>query len=162
MSQLTYSLRVTSALAGMLVDPDDDGLMVESKINAAVLSAGLAVARDAADDAVKVPAAAADITANFMGITIRDVAREPVADGSTTDYAAGKGVSILTRGRIWVSCETAAAKNGNVFARYAAGAGGSVLGSIRNDVDTASAAQVPNARFDSTIGAAGLVIVKLF
>ncbi len=155
-------MRVTAALAGMLVDPDDDGIMVESKINAAALSAGLCVARDAADDAVKVPATGTDITANFMGITIRDVAREPVSDGSTTDYAAGKGVSVLTRGRIWVDCETAAAKNGNVFARHTANGGNTTLGKVRNDADTSNAAQVPNARFDSTIGTAGLVIVKLF
>ena len=117
MSQTSYSLRLTEALAGMLGAPIED-CQIESYSNAAAIPAGVFVSRDGADGAAKVPAATGDVTATGLGFVMRNLAQEPVSDGSTTENPALKGVSVVARGKIWVETETAMTFGQDVFVRF--------------------------------------------
>jgi hypothetical protein len=86
------------------------------------------------DKAAKAPTTAAMITgAAALGISMWDPTYpEP-------PYAQYKAFPIMRKGRILMVCETVIAKGVHPFGRFAAGAG-TVLGAIRNDVDTVSSA----------------------
>ena len=159
MSQTSYSLRLTEALAGMLAAPVED-CTIESYSNAAALPAGVFVTRDAADSACKVPTSSAEVTASGIGFVMRNLAQEPVSDGGSTDVAALKGASVVTRGKIWVLTESACAFGGDVFVRFTVEAPDLQLGMPRNDADTDKAVAAPGWKFRTTLGAAGLAIVE--
>lgn len=86
------------------------------------------------DKAAKHPTTAAMITgAGALGVSMWDPSYpEP-------PYAQYKAFPIMRKGRILMASETVLAKGVSPFVRFAAGAG-TVLGSIRNDVDTVSSA----------------------
>lgn len=159
MSQTSYSQRFTEALAGMLAAPIDQ-CVIESKINAAAIPFGIFVTRDAADDAAKVPTTSGEVTASGMGFTALILAREPVSDGSTTDAAIGKGVSVVRRGKLWVLTETAMTYGQAVFVRFTANGGNTQLGKVRNDADTANAVAAPGWQCLTTLSAGGLAIIE--
>lgn len=159
MSQTTYVQRFTEALAGMLAAPVEN-CVIESFSNAAILSAGLFVTRDAADGACKVPVTTGEVTASGIGFTIMNPSREPSSDGATTDFPALKGVSVIRRGKVWVLTEGAMTYGQAPFVRFAAGGGGSVLGKVRTDADTATAVAAPGWTCLTTLAAAGLAILE--
>jgi hypothetical protein len=108
-------------------------------------------------NAAKLPAAAADITKpGAMGVTFLDSTRE-----SGSDYPANRPIGVIRRGRLWVLAESNVARWTHPFIRYAAGAGGTELGSFRADVDTASAAQLTHAIFLTDASAGQLVLVEI-
>jgi hypothetical protein len=80
---------------------------------------------------------------------------------AAADYLAGNQATILESGFIWAECEETVAFDDPVFVRYASGAGGSILGKVRNDADTTTAGQLAGARFASARTGAGIVKVKL-
>jgi hypothetical protein len=88
------------------------------------------------------------------GIVAFDSSRTAVA------FAASEAVPFVRAGRVWVSCETAAAIGGVVFVRMVAGAGESV-GAVRATPDANDCAILPGARFASSTASAGLVLVEL-
>lgn len=88
------------------------------------------------------------------GIVAFDSSRSALA------FAAAEAVPVVRAGRVWVSCETAAAQGGIVFVRQVAGVGES-LGAIRATPDSTDCALLPGARFASSTAAAGLVLVEL-
>ncbi len=159
MSQTSYSLRLTEALAGMLAAPIEN-CTIESYSNAADLPAGVFVTRDAADTAAKVPVDSAGVTATGLGFTMRNLAQEPVSDGSTVELPALKGVSVVTRGKIWVLTETAMTFGQDVFVRFTVEAPDLQLGSVRNDADTDKAVAAPGWKCRTTLSAAGLAIIE--
>jgi len=160
MSQTSYAMTPAAALPGMIADPLDARNTIVSRINAAALPAGVFVTRDAADDAVKVPVSTGEVTASGVGFTILSVGKEPVSDGSSVDWPATKGVSVMTFGKLWVTCESAAAYGGDVFVRFTVEAPDLQLGSVRNDADTDKAVAAPGWKFRSTLAAAGLVLIE--
>lgn len=89
----------------------------------------------------ELPDSSAEITGNAGGIALRDSSR-----ASGEGYKAGEPVRVMRRGRVWVGNEEALAKGDTLFVRFAAGAGGSQKGALRNDADTASAATPSGAR----------------
>jgi hypothetical protein len=92
----------------------------------------------------RLPRLAADITGGgFHGISMADTSREYNAGG----YRDGSAVPIVHRGRVYVISESIVAEGGAVYCRFASGAGGTQLGALRGDADSASAALVPNAKF---------------
>jgi hypothetical protein len=108
-------------------------------------------------NAAKLPAAAGDvIKPGAMGITFLDATRE-----GGSDFPALRPLGVIRRGRLWVLAESAVARWTHPFVRFAAGAGGTELGSFRGDVDTASAAQVPQAIFLTDAAAGELVLVEI-
>lgn len=100
---------------------------------------------------VELPDASAKVTdGRGLGVAIADVSIES-ADGTGDGYEDDASLAIMRRGRIWVVSEDAVAAIGTpAFVRFAAGAGGSVLGAFRTDADTATAVALPGARFMST------------
>jgi hypothetical protein len=101
------------------------------------------------------PTATADVTARPRGFSVRNQLTKPGG------YELNEPVTLLRKGVIWVQVEAAVAQDGQVFARFAAGAGGSVLGSIRGDADTATAVAIPGAVFRSSTSGAGLAKVEI-
>lgn len=161
MSQTSYALRYTANVAGELSCPLQDAVL-DSKINALALPAGVFVCRDSADDACKVPAAAGDVTTTGFGFVKKDIAIER-QQSQTVDYPAKSGVTVMRRGRMIVLCETAAAFGGQVFVRITSDGGSNTqLGKVRNDADSGKATSLLGCRFIRTIGAAGLVEIEYF
>ncbi len=160
MSQTTYVQRLTESIPGRLSCPLQDAIL-DSKINAAALPAGVFVTRDAADDACKVPVQATDVTTTGLGFVLKDFTTgKPVS--LTLDYDAKAGVTVMRRGRMWVLCETDTTFGGQVFVRITASGGNTQLGKVRKDADTATATALPGCRFIRTIGSAGLVEIEYF
>lgn len=165
MSQTAYTQDPAVAIEGMLADASF-AKEVLSAIADEAIAFGRAIARTTggpADDRpprAVLPTTAAEITTGvFLGISRADTTLEQAA--TPVGYAVDTTIGYLRKGRIWVLTEEAVALGDPVFARFAAGAGGSILGLFRNDADTASAAQIPGASFRSAVGAAGLAIVEL-
>lgn len=162
--QSTYSVRPTAdGIPGMLSRPEQE-CVLESKINAAAIPAGVFVCRDTSDDSAKVPAASGSVTATGFGFVKADVARQRNSDGTST-FAAKEGFTVMRRGRMFVLCETAAAYGGAVYVRITSdGASNTQLGKVRNDADisgSARAVALQGCRFVGTIAAAGLVEIEL-
>jgi len=111
--------------------------------------------------AAKLPAAATDVTSkyNLYGVVPWDQSRE-----GGVDWPASRPTPVLRRGRIWVLAESNVLRFTPAFVRYAAGAGGTEIGSFRADVDTASAAQCDWAMWitDATAGSLALLEVSIF
>jgi hypothetical protein len=92
----------------------------------------------------RLPRLAADITGGgFLGISMADTSQEYNAGG----FKDGSAVPIVHRGRVYVISESIVAEGGAVYCRYASGAGGTQLGAFRGDIDSTTAALVPNAKF---------------
>jgi hypothetical protein len=129
------------------------------RITDAAVNSGLFVCEGATPGTTcKVPSTSAEALAS-LGVLIDP---EFLNDTSAaTQYLVGQQATILQRGYIWVECEETVAYDDPVFVRFASGAGGTVLGKVRNDADTTTAVSLPGARFASARTGAGIVKVKL-
>ena len=160
--QTTYSNLAPEGLLGLM--SEDFTRYVDTVIPQASVKIGKMLTADTTvgkvRNAAKLPAAAGDITKpGAMGIVPWDQSRE-----GGSDWPALRPTPVMRRGRIWVQAEGAITRWTHPFIRYAAGAGGTELGSFRGDADTASAAQCPwvLALTDATAGALVLVEISLF
>lgn len=106
----------------------------------------------------------------FVGFTVRKHTQANLYSATTpTDYAIGASVPVLNMGYIVVTAESNVVKGGNIFIRFGAGAGGTVLGSIRADADAtggvgedeATAVEVPGVVFAESASAGELVRVAV-
>jgi hypothetical protein len=160
MSQTSYTQRFVTAINGQLSCPFQHARL-DSKINALAMPAGVFVCRDAADDACKVPSASGDVTATGFGFVKHDMAKE-AQQGQTVDFPAKHGVTVMKEGRMWVTCETAAAEGGQVYIRITAnGAGKLQLGAVGNVADAGNAIALTGCRFIRTLAAGpGLVEIE--
>lgn len=120
MSQLDYSLDQPTALEGQLADSGFTDKV--SKENAAAVPFGLFLTKDTGDKAVKLPAAAADITDPLkrQGVALAHQALESSASGDPT-YPAKSAVNVLRKGRVWVAVEEDVSPTDPVYVRYANG-----------------------------------------
>jgi hypothetical protein len=158
MAQTSISASQAAAFAGLLVDTNDPGNVIESFISeeaSAEIPFGVAVAQGTADNGCKLP----DTNTDFIrGIVVHHYAYEPGTQLGTTGIVAGEPVSVLRRGRIWVAPETASTPGERIYVRYTAGAGGSQLGALRDAAvggETIDATK--QAEIRTTAAAAGLV-----
>lgn len=103
----------------------------------------------------ELPDSSAEITGNKGGIALIDPAK-----ASGVGYKQGELMRVMRRGRAWVLNEEALAKGDTLFVRFAAGAGGSQKGALRNDADTASAATPAGATLYRA-GNIGLAVLEL-
>lgn len=99
------------------------------------------------------PTATGNVTGGRTGVALID-------HNKPGGYQIGDPVRVLVRGRAWALAEEAIAFGDTLFGRFAAGAGGTQLGALRNDADTASASTPINIAFDRP-GSASLVGVKV-
>lgn len=159
MSQTSYALRTAVGIPGELSCPVQHAVL-DSKINALAMPAGIFVVYDTLPDAVRVPAATGEVTGALgCGFVKKDIAIER-QQGQTVDYPAKSGVTVMRRGRMLVTCESDCALGGDVFVRFVAGAGGTQLGAVRKDADTASAVKLPGAKFLRVLAAGGLTEIE--
>ena len=99
---------------------------------------------------------------SFAGITIRKHTVTNAYNSTVSPvYEIGSVPAILNFGYIVVTAESAVVKGGSAFIRYGAGAGGTVLGAIRADADTATAVEVPLLKFAESADAGDLVRVVI-
>ncbi len=165
MGQSSTSRNITTKRAGAAVDYQalDVGDVVTGRNEDAVaIFPGRFVVQGAVDGAVKIQDSGAVIGAgSYVGLVTDNETRERVQGSTlTAGYIENALVPVARTSRFYAECEEAVAKGGTVFVRYVAGAGGSVIGLVRSDVDTASAEAV-NAKFAETITGAGLVAIDL-
>ena len=162
MSQLSYSIDQAVGFEGLQADA---GIATDvmSFSNAAAALIGKFACRDTADNSMKHPAAATDVTdqKDQLGVVIHTHALESSASGDP-QYPLKSAVPVLTKGRVWVKVEEAVTPDSDVYVRFAVGTG-SVLGAFRASADTATAALLPNARarYRSTAAANGLALLEL-
>lgn len=102
------------------------------------------------------PAAGADL-AKALGVVAYDLVTE--APSTTNDFAVGDVAEVVDDGRIWCVAEAGLAVGDQPYCRFAAGAGGTQLGALRADADTATAGLLPNARVVAV--ATGLAKIKI-
>lgn len=139
--QTSYDLEAPIGIEGQKIEAYPSAVVTGIAEAAAVPVGKLVVfdtAAGRADKAVRVPAATGDVTgAAVVGVTMLDPTYpEPPYRQYTT-------LPVMRKGRILLASETTLAKGVHPFVRFAAGAGGTVLGSIRSDADTASAVEAP-------------------
>jgi len=161
--QTSFSVDKQRAYAGMLADAGDKDTINKIATSAVPFGCGV-VKRAAPADTVEqcgVPTATADVTARPRGIAVKDETRRGPQAGLPGGYEIGDSVTILKRGRIWVPVEGAVAQDGSPFCRFAAGAGGTVLGAFRADADTATAVAFPTAVFRTFTSGAGFAVVEV-
>jgi len=132
--------------------------------NAAAINFGLFVCQDLLyTDVARVPIVATDITNNKLarGITVHPQAIEQFyqSDGGA-GYALNVEMSIVKKGTVWVTAETAMAVTDSVYARYTVN-GATVLGGIRNDGDSSKAGIIPTARVVRPVAVAGLCLIDI-
>jgi hypothetical protein len=172
MSQTSYSINIPAvSYPGQRADNGE----VKDVLSAAAFLAAMVYGTLAVTDetntagfdelACRAPSASGDITVvgKQLGVVLADQARAQnpaVANPVYPQYAA---VSCLRLGRVWVNAETAMADGANPFVRFAAGAGGSILGNYGNTADTASAVQMAAGQqvVRGTTSGAGFAVIEL-
>lgn len=157
--QTSYSNLAPEALLGLMTE--DFTRFVDTVIPQTSVKTGKLLCADTTvgkvRNAAKLPAAATDVTKpGAMGIVPYDQTRE-----GGSDWPALRPTPVVRRGRIWVMAEGAVTRWKAPFVRYAAGAGGTELGSFRGDADGATAAECPWALFITDASAGGLVLVEI-
>lgn len=166
MGQSSTSRNITTKRAGAAVDYQalDVGDQITRRNNSSVaIFPGRFVVRDTDDDSCKIQDSGVVLGAGefYHGLVTDNENRERNQGSTATDgYVENALVPIARTSRFYAECEEAVAEGDTVWVRFVAGAGGSVIGLVRGDVDTASAEAV-NAKFAETITAPGLVAIDL-
>lgn len=151
MTQLSYTLQTEVAVAGMQADLNPSEINSYNATEA--MDFGLMVAKVAGDDdGIALPTGASDV---LVGGTVRDLTKV------SGDYQLGDTAGIMKKGKLYFKVEVAVTPDDDVFVRFASGSGGTTLGILRTDADTATAVQVTNARFMTSADAGGFAVVDL-
>lgn len=158
--QTAYAINLVIGAEGQLADDSHNDVL--SFIGTVDVPMGKVVAKDSSGDFMgKLPTSAGDI---LEGVALRAQVVQPntIPGGLNVYPAGGPAISVLHIGRVLVKPEQAMVPGDAVFVRFAAGAGGTVLGSIRKDADSASAVAWPKAKILSTVdSASGLCVLEV-
>jgi len=118
--------------------------------------------RSSDDQVCRLPRQASDVTSfRFAGVVLNDVAKTANPVGAQQTLKRNTMISALEEGDVYVRPETAVAKGDQAFARFAVGAGGSQLGALRNDADSASAAALARCFFKTAAAAGELAVLSV-
>jgi len=115
------------------------------------------------DRQVELPGAAIDITVKKTvgGIALHNHAIESELNGvNPPQYKDKDAVSYMRKGRVAVFVEEAVTPADAVFVRFAVDTFAGI-GQFRTDVDTASAAELANARFITSTTGPGIAILEV-
>jgi hypothetical protein len=164
MPQTTVSSALQKATPGLLADAAFQDAVSCVVDLAAGIAPGLGVVRTANGDFAAALPTATFLIAAFLGVSVHShKTKLSTSLDDNEKYEDDDVMPVLRHGRIWVKCESAFVAGAGAFVRFAAGAGGSQLGSFRTDADTATAVAVAGLRF-LTSGSAndyGLLEVNL-
>lgn len=121
MSQTQVNIDQPVAYSGQLADngPHDIATFIATE----KLPFGQLISRvSGSDNKGKRPAAATDVTnvKNVGGVSVRELARETVADSLEAGYSKEDAASALREGRIYVKVEDAVTPDSDVYVRYQA------------------------------------------
>lgn len=125
-----------------------------------VIGFGRAVVRGTdAEKQVILPSA---VTPVFYGVASRMRNKENPNDapGERKEYLNTESVQVVKSGYIWVITEVVTAAGDPVFYRYAAGSE-TDIGRFRTDADTATAAQIVGASFETAAAAGEVALIRL-
>jgi hypothetical protein len=148
--QSTYGTTANSypvGFAGMLANGETQNRISRTIEDAAGIAFGKAAFRGSGDHGVTGTPAAA----TFMGIVIADAGQVPGVGETADTIAQYRTVSLLQQGVIYVSASVAVADGDQAYVT----SGGAIT-----NVSTSNTA-IP-AKFDATIGAAGIVALRVF
>jgi hypothetical protein len=159
--QTTYAKTMPVAFAGMKGDAGDD--QVDSFVNSEAATSipfGVGVIKGTADNRALLPRLVGD-NAKFMGVVLHHHAYAKPYQLDTVGITPKTMMSVISRGRVWVTVEEAVTQNDRAFMRYAAGAGGTQLGAWRKSADTATAVEILGARFITSTSGPGLAMLEI-
>ena len=147
-NQTTYTASLAAAVAGMLANGENKNVISRTVQDSGGIGFGKAAFRGTLDHGITATPAAN----TFMGISLIDPAQQATPAAPTADlYARYQSVPLLTNGVVWVAAGVAVADGEQVYV---------TSGGVFTNVATSNVI-IPNAVFDATIGAAGLVPVRL-
>ncbi len=98
-----------------------------------------ALVYESTEGKASVPSATGHVTGGRTGIALIDSTK-----ATGIGYEIGDPVRVMKRGRAFVLADETLAFGDTLFARFASGGGGAVLGAFRNDADTATASTPTN------------------
>lgn len=163
MGQVSWARNTSALRAGTPADlqAERNGDVVSMRNEGTVpVFVGRFVVQGTADDYAKIQdSGTAGGTYAGLAVVKNNDERQRGSD-STAGYAQNLLFPVAKTERWVVETEGAVTKDSQVFVRFVAGAGGSVIGVARADADTASAEAV-NATFAETTTSAGLAKVTL-
>jgi hypothetical protein len=145
--QSAYSSTIPAGFAGMLMNGETQNRISRTIEDSAGIAFGKAAFRGSGDHGVTLTPAAG----TFMGIVIADAGQIPGVGETADTIAQYRTVGLLQQGVIYVSASVAVADGDQAYVTSA--------GLITN-VSTSNTA-IP-AKFDATIGAAGIVPLRVF
>lgn len=152
--QTSYPLYNPQALPGMRADMEAWNAVSKVNKSTAVIPFGRAVFSDG-DDGMRL-AAAGTTSAQFIGVTLRELTRAY----TDAEIAAGIGAvpnrdaAVFTMGVLWVTAPVAIKKDDPVYVVLS-------TGQFTNVADGANNILIPNAKFVSTAAAGALVKLSL-
>jgi hypothetical protein len=158
-TQTSVPIKPNVGAPGLLYDVSDN-VDIITLIAATAIPFGAFVFENA-DGFCSVPALTGNVTAGTA--SMRGIAAIDHNKYSGEGYDIGDAVRVVRRGRIWVLTDAAAnlAFNAALFVRFAAGAGGAVLGAFRGDADTATASSPPVSMSVFHGGGVGQCVVEV-
>lgn len=160
MSQTSITQNTPKAAPGLIADIGFNDFL--SRLAHEAIAFGKFVRLDG-EAKCRLPGEAAHVTGGLRGgFAVRDLAREQTLAG-VTEYKEFDAVSIMRKGRVWVTVEDAVAVGGAVFIRVTT-VGGDTVGNVRSDADTDMmvdrATQLAGAKFLTDAGAGELAQVE--
>jgi hypothetical protein len=164
MSQTAYlTNQVIAKIPGVLADSGfHDAISRAAQI--AMPFGRLGIFGTVPDKQVTSPTATGQVTttSGVAGIVLasQDIENNPAALTNPV-YPIGDAVPLLRKGRVLVLVEEIVTNASSVFIRFAAGAGGTVLGSFRASADTATAVAAPYCKYLSGAAAQGFAVVEI-
>ncbi|QJD54311.1 hypothetical protein [Aminobacter phage Erebus] len=150
--QTSYSETMRPALAGMIANTEPTKLISRNVETVAGIGFGKVVQQGATDDGCISDLDTSDLTAQtFLGITVRERSTRP----ETPDlFARYESARIMREGVIWVEVAVAVAPSDIVTVTLATGV-------IGKTAVGAGVVAIPNARWESSTGGAGLAKLRL-
>ncbi len=168
--QTSYSINTVVALRGMLADVNDaqivTGILADPDSTAAA-PAGIMVSyidAPASDQVQFVDAALGSTGGKIAGVIVHTHATDTIGlQTETTDllFKQGSALSLLTKGRIYVTSELDVVQGDPVYYRTIANGGNTTLGQFTNADDGSNTELLKGARFETT-GTAGTPVVLSF
>lgn len=149
--QTSYSLELVKGYAGDLADSRDCEIRGLRNVTGAEVAYGIFVAHSSTDELAFIALASGKYVA---GILINRIAHEQTTTG-LPDKEMG---AVLQKGRAWIVCENGSTPGQPLHVRYAAGAGGSVIGAARSASVSMETIQIVNGEW-LTVSTAGNIAI---